>query len=152
MHPGVGIAVGHIELTRAPVKGHVVRDTERLAAHLGTWLVERAQGHQQVAVGSELADRAVAVVHVEDGVVQCDGAAVGMDTFREPRWAETSKPAGLVGFFVGVSSWALAGPPGVHSGTSSSAATKSPSPKDRYRTRGWRNRNFAWSFYRPSRE
>ena len=78
VHPGVGITVGYVELAGAPVEGHVGRHAEGLAAHFGARLVRRAPGLQQLAFGGELADRAVAVVHAEDGIVGGDGNAVGV--------------------------------------------------------------------------
>ena len=44
MHPGVGIAVGHVEFSGAPVESHVSGNAERFAAHFGAGLVGRGQG------------------------------------------------------------------------------------------------------------
>ena len=84
VHPGVGIAVGHVEFSGALVKGHVGGNAEGFAAHLRAGLVGGTQGHQQLAVGRELPDGAVAVVHAEDGVVRRDGHAVGVANTPSP--------------------------------------------------------------------
>ena len=72
----VGVTVGDVELAIAPVYGDVRRHAERLATHLGRWLMGSTECHQQLAVSGELADGAVAIVYAEDSVVRSNRDAM----------------------------------------------------------------------------
>ena len=69
MHMRVAVAVRHIEIAVARVKRHMRGRAERLAAHRLSGYARPPDGVQQLAVGRELPNRMIAVVHAPNRAV-----------------------------------------------------------------------------------
>src|SRR6185312_12344967 len=61
VHAGIAVAVGDVDLALRRQRG-VGAAMERLAAHVGGWLLGDADGQQHLAVGGALAHGVVAVI------------------------------------------------------------------------------------------